>query len=225
MYSRDNISHLTTPSPSLRSLPDPPSGLAGFGPFLAEDNMIGLSLWHEFKLKHAMTSDVVLDFIGALSVRDYINRRIRWIRVRKKMTLAATLLEPLTESIISGLYGAWAISRLLGGNILPIFLIHMVAWISVDLSTKRALETNIKGIGPPENKVRFLMAWAVRECLALPIWMLAMTSSEVIWRGQKYKIIASGELIYIILHEIVHADDFHRRSNSFGQWKLIRPLH
>ncbi|ADV25270.1 ceramide glucosyltransferase [Cryptococcus gattii Ru294] len=195
MYSRDNISHLTTPSPSLRSLPDPPSGLAGFGPFLAEDNMIGLSLWHEFKLKHAMTSDVVLDFIGALSVRDYINRRIRWIRVRKKMTLAATLLEPLTESIISGLYGAWAISRLLGGNILPIFLIHMVAWISVDLSTKRALETNIKGIGPPENKVRFLMAWAARECLALPIWMLAMTSSEVIWRGQKYKIIASGEAI------------------------------
>ncbi|OXG09990.1 ceramide glucosyltransferase [Cryptococcus neoformans Tu401-1] len=195
MYSRDNISHLTTPSPSLRSLPDPPSGLAGFGPFLAEDNMIGLSLWHELKLKHAMTSDVVLDFIGSLSVRDYISRRVRWIRVRKKMTLAATLLEPLTESIISGLYGAWAISRLLGGNILPLFLLHMAAWISVDLSTKRALETNIKGIGPPESKVTFLMAWAARECLALPIWMLAMTSSEVVWRGQKYKIIASGEAI------------------------------
>ncbi|WVQ83528.1 hypothetical protein IAT38_005669 [Cryptococcus sp. DSM 104549] len=195
LYSRTNISHLTTPSPSLRALPSPPSGLAGYSPFLAEDNMLALGLWHQLKLKHAMTPDVALDFLGALSVRDYINRRVRWIRVRKRMTLPATLLEPLTESIISGLYGAWAIKRLLGANLFPVFLVHMVAWLMVDLSVRRSLETNVKGVGPPGSLAVFLVAWAAREALALPIWMLAMLSSDVVWRGQKYRIIASGEAI------------------------------
>ncbi|WVO17920.1 hypothetical protein L204_105618 [Cryptococcus depauperatus] len=131
MYSRDNIAHITTPSPSLRSLPNPPTGLAGFGPFLAEDNMIALSIWHELGLKHSMTSDVVLDFVGSLTVYDYISRRVRWIRVRKKMSLSATLLEPFTESIVSGLYGSWALSRLFGSNILPVFLVHMIAWLTL----------------------------------------------------------------------------------------------
>ncbi|ODO06255.1 ceramide glucosyltransferase [Cryptococcus wingfieldii CBS 7118] len=194
IYSRDNISNLTSPAPSLRTLSNSPKGLEGFGPYLAEDNMIGLSLWHELKLKHAMTSDVVLDFLGALTVTDYINRRVRWLRVRKKMTpIVVTLLEPATESIVAGLYGSWAISTLLDGNMFPIFLVHMAIWLGIDLSTKAALETNVKHIGPPGSRVTFLMAWAARECLALPIWLMSMTSADVVWRGNKYRIVDSGK--------------------------------
>ncbi|KAK4687152.1 ceramide glucosyltransferase, partial [Tremellales sp. Uapishka_1] len=57
LYSRSNITSLATPSPTLRRLPSPPAGLEGFGPFLAEDNMIALGLWHQQGLQHAMTSD------------------------------------------------------------------------------------------------------------------------------------------------------------------------
>ncbi|WWC87552.1 uncharacterized protein L201_002442 [Kwoniella dendrophila CBS 6074] len=196
MYSRDSISHLTTPSPSLRQLPNPPSGLAGYSPFLAEDNMIALGLWHQLKLKHAMTSDVALDFLGALSVKDYINRRVRWLRVRKKMTpIIATLLEPFTESLLAGLYGSWAVQRLLGANIPALFLVHLFAWLMLDLSTRKALETNIKTLKPPSSQLVFLLAWLARECLALPIWLFAMTSDVVVWRGRSYKIVASGEAI------------------------------
>ncbi|WVR04083.1 hypothetical protein IAU60_001082 [Kwoniella sp. DSM 27419] len=196
LYSRTSISQLTTPSPTLRSMPNPPTGLAGYSPFLAEDNMIALGLWHQLKLKHAMTSDVALDFLGSLTVKDYIDRRVRWIRVRKKMTpLIATLLEPYTESLVSGLYGAWAIQRLLGANIFPIFLIHLAAWLALDLSTRRALETNVRTIGPPGSQAVFILAWASREALALPIWLIAMTSSQVVWRGRKYMIGVSGEAI------------------------------
>ncbi|WWC59946.1 uncharacterized protein I303_102509 [Kwoniella dejecticola CBS 10117] len=194
LYSRSNIAELTTPSPTLRNLPNPPSGLAGYSPFLAEDNMIGLGLWHQLNLKHAMTSDVACDFLGALTVKDYIDRRVRWLRVRKKMTpIIATLLEPFTESIVAGLYGSWAIQRLLGASIPALFMVNIAIWLLVDLSTRKALETNIRNIKPPSSTGVFVLAWLARECLALPIWLLAMTSDVVVWRGRRYKIVSSGE--------------------------------
>ena len=193
LYSRTNIASLTTPSPSLRKTPNPPSGLAGFSPFLAEDNMIALSLWHELCLKHAMSGDVALDFLGALSVRAYINRRVRWIRVRKRMApVLATMVEPFTESIVCGLYGCWAIDRLLGANRTAIFLAHMVLWLLVDTGVRNALATNVKDVGPSSGTASFIAAWLAREMMTLPIWIYGMTSSDVVWRGKKYRILASG---------------------------------
>lgn len=162
---------------------------------MAEDNMIALSLWHELGLKHAMTSDVALDFIGSLTIQGYIARRARWIRVRKKMTLAATLAEPLTESLICGLYGSWAISRLIGASCPAILIIHMILWLLTDLRVKTSLETNVKNAGPPTNTIAFLAAWVAREVLALPIWLYAMLGDEVTWRGNRYRILASGEAV------------------------------
>lgn len=193
MYSRANIASLTTPSPTLRSQPDPPKGLAGFGPFMAEDNMIGLSLWHELGLKHAMTGDVALDFLGSMKVRGYIDRRARWIRVRKMMTLPATLMEPFTESIVAGIYGSWALHRLLGIWQPLAFVLNMALWLAVDLSVRRNLTTNVRHIGPRTSTAAFITAWAARELLALPIWLYAMLGSTVMWRGHAYRILASGE--------------------------------
>jgi len=194
LYSRTNIASLTSPSPTLRAQPNPPTGLAGFSPFLAEDNMIGLSLWHELGLKHAMTSDVAMDFLGALSVKDYVDRRVRWIRVRKRMTpIVATILEPFTESILCGLCGTWAIARLFGATRSALFLVHMAAWLFVDLGVKKALETDVKGIGPPSGGPMFIVAWLLREVMALPIFVYGVTSSDVVWRGRRYTIMASGE--------------------------------
>ncbi len=158
--------------------------------------MIGLSIWHEMGMKHAMTSDVALDFLGSLSVMDYINRRIRWIRVRKKMTpLFAVIIEPFTESIVCGIYGSWAISRLFGATKISLFIVHMLVWLYIDLGVRNALDTNVKGIGPPTNMLGFVAAWMARECLALPIWLYGITSSDVVWRGKKYRIMASGEAV------------------------------
>jgi ceramide glucosyltransferase len=192
MYSRTNIASLTTPSPTLLASPNPPTGLAAFSPFLAEDNMIALGLWHQLGLRHAMTSDVALDFISNLTLSGYIARRVRWLRVRKTMTLAATLVEPFTESIVCGIYGSWAISRLLGATRSALFAVHMVLWLTVDLGVKRSLATHVKDIGPPTNTAIFCLAWLCRETLALPIWLWAMLGNEVVWRGTTYKMLASG---------------------------------
>lgn len=193
MYSRANIQSLSTPSPTLRKQVDPPRGLAGFGPFMAEDNMIGLSLWHELGLTHAMEGDVALDFLGALSLRGYIERRARWIRVRKMMTLPATLLEPFTESLVCGAYGAWAAHRLFGMWPMAFFLAHVALWLSVDLDVRSKLATNVRHIGPQVATGAFVAAWAAREVLALPIWVYAVVGSSVRWRGNWYRVLASGE--------------------------------
>lgn len=191
MYSRSNIDSLTSPAPSLRD--SPTRGLAGFGPFMAEDNMVALSLWHEAGLSHAMTGDVALDFLGALSLRDYFMRRARWIRVRKMMTLPATLAEPLTESIVASAYAAWAVNNFSGVPVGLFWVASMLAWLAVDLSVRRALATNVRHIGPPSRLGRFLVAWSAREALALPIWLYAMLGSTVVWRGKAYRVLASGE--------------------------------
>ncbi|KAL7422751.1 Ceramide glucosyltransferase [Cryptotrichosporon argae] len=195
LYSRASIASLTTPSPTLRQRPDPPTGLAGFAPFLAEDNMLALSLWHELGLKHALSPDVALDFLSALSVRQYVARRARWIRVRKHMTFAATLLEPLTESVVAGVYGSWALARLIGADRAAVFTLHMAAWLAVDLGVRNALATRVRAVGPQTSLPVFVAAWAMRELLALPVWLYGMSGSDVVWRGRKYTIVGSGEAI------------------------------
>ena len=155
--------------------------------------MIALSLWHELHLKHTMTGDVALDFLGSLSIRQYIERRVRWIRVRKRMTpLLATLIEPFTESILCGIYGSWAIARLFGAAKSALLLVHMAIWLMVDLSVRQSLSTHVKHIGLPSGTLLFVAAWAMREVMTLPIWLYGITSSDVVWRGKKYRIIESG---------------------------------
>lgn len=235
LYSRTSIASLTTPSPTLSLLPSPPTGLAGFSPFLAEDNMLGLALWHQLGLKHSMTPDVALDFLGRLSFADYIRRRVRWIRVRKRMTpIAATIMEPFTESILCGVYGAWAIQRLFGSGGMRegmvMWAVHMAVWVMLDLSVRRSLgnsarppkSSSYSGFGPStglagaihgreddtgmrarddgapgtlpsDSTPLFLLAWTIREVLALPIFLNGVWGSEVLWRGRRYRVVRNGE--------------------------------
>ncbi|KAI7951886.1 hypothetical protein MJO28_007570 [Puccinia striiformis f. sp. tritici] len=82
-----------------------------YGQFLAEDNMIGQTLWDD-GIRHAMTIDVVGNLVGQLSVKDYFDRRIRWIRARKFMSIGCTLVEPFTESILLGIAMSLSLERL-----------------------------------------------------------------------------------------------------------------
>lgn len=179
-------------------------GLETFGRFLAEDNMIAGALWHELGLRHDLSCDVARNAVGDMTLMDYIARRIRWIRVRKRMVFAATMAEPFTESIVAGVLAALGLKYLL--HITPwLFLpLHFILWLYVDFDVFASLAGHPV---PPSKRWQFVGAWALREMLALPIWCAAIFGNQVEWRGVRYEVMQNGEV---------------RRANSHGSGILGR---
>jgi ceramide glucosyltransferase len=193
LYRRSDIERLDgslvpADSPKARA---GPRGLPAFGRFLAEDNMLAGALWHELGARHALAPDVARNAVGRMALSDYVWRRVRWIRVRKRMVFAATMVEPLTESIALGCVAAAALRRLF--NVQPaLFLVaHFAWWLAVDLDVYASLAGHPL---PAAGRWAFLGAWAARELLALPIWLLAIGGNEVEWRGRRYSVMRNGEV-------------------------------
>lgn len=164
-------------------------GLAAFGRTLAEDNMIASALWHELGLRHDLSCDVAQNAIGRMTFSDYVWRRVRWIRVRKHMVLAATFVEPFTECFVAAVIGATSLQCLLG---LPPWLIvglHLPIWLLIDLDVYASLAGHPL---PASRRWSFVLAWAIRELLALPIFVLAIFGDEIEWRGRKYRVKRNG---------------------------------
>ncbi|KAJ9125648.1 hypothetical protein QFC22_000610 [Naganishia vaughanmartiniae] len=195
-HAKMYLAILQSPSPTLRASPNPPTGIAAFSPYLPEDNMIASGIMHQLKLKHRITPDLALDCLGPVDVKAYIARRIRWIRVRRRMVLAATLVEPLTESLLLGALASWAFRILFGISSILFFLMHEIAWLMVDLRVMKALKgEGLQGVG---EFLEFFAAWVCREALALPIWLRAIIGDKVNWRGVTYKIHPSGEAVKVV---------------------------
>lgn len=198
LYRKSDINRLTaTLKPSSKTsivISQENCGLPAFARFLAEDNTIAAALWHELDVRHSLSCDVALNAIGDMDVSGYIWRRIRWIRVRKHMVLAATLLEPLTESVLLGLLSAWAAGSLLSVPYWIFLPLHFLLWLILDLD----VYTRLAGEPLPRSRLwSFIQAWIYRELLAFPIWTFAVFGNEVEWRGQKYRITFRGEAIKV----------------------------
>ncbi|KAG0676610.1 hypothetical protein C6P42_001184, partial [Pichia californica] len=112
-------------------------GMKHFAKYIGEDHMIAMALFESVDGCAGMSMDFVLQPIsGQNSVREYIHRRARWLRIRKYMVAAATFLEPTTESILNGLIGSFAINVLFRERIgvyWSWFYLHMIAWYIIDL--------------------------------------------------------------------------------------------
>lgn len=125
--------------------------LARFSIYLAEDNMVALSLWRSpLSLSHVLASGsacIARTNVGEIrTLADYIGRRSRWIRVRRYMVPEATAVEPLTESLLAGVVGlsslryfgfwpsGWVTATLF-------FLMHFAGWYAVDFAVLNALES------------------------------------------------------------------------------------
>lgn len=197
MYRRSDLDRVTgslkpTLSPLVSHLTEQDErGLAAFGRFLAEDNMIAAALWHELGLRHDLSCDVARNAVGKMTFAGYVQRRVRWIRVRKHMVMSATLLEPFTESVVLGLLGAASLHYLTGIPAIGFLAVHFAWWLVVDFDVYASLAGHPL---PAASRVAFFLAWAARELLALPIFMLAIFGSEVEWRGRKYRVLRNGEI-------------------------------
>ncbi|EOD51211.1 putative ceramide glucosyltransferase protein [Neofusicoccum parvum UCRNP2] len=116
MFRRSHLNALTGP------LPAQAEGIDFFSENICEDHLIGDRLWKqaipaekagERWGKHALVfGDLAIQPMAGMSVREYVARRVRWLRVRKFTVTLATLVEPGTESFLCSLYGAFAVTTL-----------------------------------------------------------------------------------------------------------------
>lgn len=155
MFRRSQLDYITS------SNPERAAGIDFFSDNICEDHLIGDALWKQPQAfeqgsycpapgeekvswgKHAMLfGDFCFQPISHTPVMAYMDRRIRWLRVRKFTVTLATFVEPGTESILCSLYGAYALTTLpfferIGIprtwlSFLVIWLVNMSIWCTVD---------------------------------------------------------------------------------------------
>ncbi|KAJ2846951.1 Ceramide glucosyltransferase [Coemansia brasiliensis] len=169
-----------------KSALDNVGGLASFGQYLAEDNMIGQALWRS-GWSHTMTGDLARQPADINSLAEYCSRRIRWVRTRKYNVTFATFYEPLTESILLGVLTSWALQHLFDYRMLTTFTTFMLCWFSLDM----IFFYRING-GSPQSWPWFVLSWICREAMALPLWFVAIIGDTVVWRGQRFRFHING---------------------------------
>ncbi|KAF9912589.1 hypothetical protein EC991_010014 [Linnemannia zychae] len=169
-----------------RSDLDKVGGMAAFGKYMAEDNLVATAIFN-MGYKHEMTSDLAYQSLGSMTPSDYFLRRARWTRIRKYTVTAATVVEPFIEMIGCGLVASYGFNLLWNIHALNFLAFHVVAWFLVDLSMYQALS------GEKMDNLRgFLMAWCLRELAALPLFAYAVAGSTVDWRDQTFLLLRDG---------------------------------
>ncbi len=164
--------------------------------------------WGNHGLLPPHPSSLCTQPVADTSLISYIDRRTRWLRVRKFTVPLATLVEPGTESLLCSAYGAWGLTTLPWCNqtlgipqtwltFFAIYISNIVAWATIDryvwslLQYGGTSEAGRPSFGRTTGKRRelkeWILAWLGREVLAFPIWAWAFFGGvTVVWRGRKF---------------------------------------
>lgn len=238
MFRRSHLDYLTHLGCRPQRLPRRP-GVDYFSDNICEDHLIGDRLWKE-KIpeeaeygevwgKHNLAfGDIAIQPMSGISVRSYIDRRVRWLRVRKFTVLLATLVEPGTESFLCSLYLAFGATTvlplyfqqsysLLGSwtSFFAVWTLSVLFWMATDWTVHVRLHSaatvevdeHTPPFARPHTDRRFarrpftewLLAWLGREALALPIWVWAFyCGTQVVWRDRAFKVGLDA-----VTHEVV----------------------
>ncbi|KAI8868977.1 hypothetical protein GQ42DRAFT_110401, partial [Ramicandelaber brevisporus] len=169
-------------------------GLAALADIPSEDNTIGQMLWRLPKalggpLRHAVTSDLAIQTLGSMSVSDYLLRRARWTRIRKVNVTAATVVEPVTETIMCGLVASYGFYKVFGVHPLGFALLHYLLSFLLDYTLHQTLRAHWLRHSMTRA---FIVAWLFREITALPLFIYAVAGNTIIWRGRHYKLLWNG---------------------------------
>ena len=218
MFRKSHLDYLTS-----GASPYSP-GIDFFSENICEDHLIGDLLWRkkvqeekagEKFYKHGLVfGDLAVQPMAGMSIREYVARRVRWLRVRKWTVTLATLVEPGVEPLLCSAYGAFALTTIpwfrdtfgipqtwLAFGLL--WLMSASIWMFVDTLVYKRLHSGAtleidhdtpSFVRPPLGGSRrslgqWASAWLGREFLALPIWTWAcLGGTTVMWRGRKFRV-------------------------------------
>ena len=152
-------------------------GLASVRNLLAEDQAIGVKVrkaGYSVRLSHHVIDNVNV----CRDLRWFLNRHSRWYKIRYRMALPAFLLEPTANLGVVGL--VWALSDDSGiawGGLL------LLAGLGV---VRDAVQTFwLRGSFP---RLRHLALSPVKDLVLLGVWLDALLSRRVHWRGHRFLI-------------------------------------
>ena len=217
MFRRSHLDSLTLSS----SVYSP--GIDFFSENICEDHLIGDLLWRKkvpgqekdqkYHNHGLIFGDLAIQPMAGMSVREYIGRRVRWLRVRKWTVTLATLVEPGVEPLLCSAYGSFAMTTLPFFHAIGIpqtwlafvllWFSNVFIWMTADFFVYAKLhsgssieidEDTPSFAQPPaglsrRSKGEWIAAWVGREVLALPIWTWAcLGGTTVVWRGKKFRV-------------------------------------
>ncbi|CAF1379098.1 unnamed protein product [Adineta ricciae] len=158
-------------------------GLRAFGHYIAEDYYIAYEVAKQgWQLRVA--SAPAQQNSGEYSVSTWIDRMVRWCKLRMRLSPLA-YLEPLQECFSSAILAGLVTNYLFEWNALVVAACHILIWFILDYLMLRITQ----GGALPFSKFEFAIAWLVRELSSFYIYFKAFTGSSTIkWRGKEYRL-------------------------------------
>jgi ceramide glucosyltransferase len=151
-------------------------GFAAFKDVLAEDHLIGVyikRLGLSVRLSHYYIDNINVTW----STGRFINRHLRWAKMRRHLNFGHYLIELLSNPIaLSSLYFGIHPGLISASILLGISLIKIAA----DWALARSLHSDLK-------PVDFLLV-PFKDLLLAIIWVVPFFSRHVNWRGNRFRI-------------------------------------
>lgn len=150
-------------------------GLASVRNLLAEDQAMGVKL-RKAGFAIRLSPHVIENVNQDRDLKWFLNRHSRWLKIRYQMALPAFLLEPVANLTTIGL--VWALAS--GTE---------VAWLGLASlallgMARDAIQTRwLRGTWP---RLAHLPWGLVKDVFMLPIWLDALVSRRISWRGHRF---------------------------------------
>lgn len=167
-----------------RSVLDSIGGLATVKDLLAEDYVLG-HLFVQAGLKVILSSVPVFNVNVHSTVERFVARHVRWLKMRVVCHLPGFMADLL------GMPVAFAALAVLAGGLHPVFLAVFGATVLYKILLDLFLVRRTRGEDLP---VRYALLSPVKDLMMLPMWLFAVFSRSVEWRGRRLRL---GRMSYL----------------------------
>jgi len=152
-------------------------GLPFLGRYLAEDQVCGEEV-ARLGGRIALSGQPVENVLGALSVRDFLHRHLRWARIRRWVSPAGYVAEILLNPVAIAAVAAAAAHTLaaLGLAAITVVAKAILDWRSAQVA------------GAPLSLARAIVLVPLKDLLLGAAWAVPFFAHTVSWRGNRFRI-------------------------------------